>query len=417
MSQNFGSGLRPVEIPHPEVAGSTSAGTTPTFSPANKPTPLVGSWADIGWEKAGEPNSATLAAGDQPAKISTPLLPATVSAFDGRSTTREGGHADEYLSNLLTATAKITDDGDESDDGKPPKRASTPPPKDSAGSMSSGPSLGISTYGRSGQPPLPPVAYSHHQAAGGGVYGASYGAHPYVHASAYPAFSPHAHSYGGSPPPHHQHHQHHQSLHHHHQHQHQQHHHHHLASHMGGYPQAHNPPPQGPAYAGVGLGYGAHSPPQQPQVSKFTPPPPPNVSLANELAATDSDTPPAKVGDILFALGRRWVQKLEVWLAAHPKERPNAPSPAAEQYTTIETWLEKLNAWYEANFNGRKLASGRGGAAGNGERGGGQSRGGRGGSRGSGSSGFRGGRGPASSYGAMAPVAEEQQAGSWGTAW
>ena len=131
------------------------------------------------------------------------------------------------------------------------------------------------------------------------------------------------------------------------------------------------------------------------QISKFTPPPPPGVILSTELGSADSDTPPGKVGDLLFALGTRWVQKLESWLSAHPKDRPSAPCPAAEQYTTIETWLEKLNAWYEANFNGRKIAGQR------------QVRG-RGSGRGGAPAGPRG-RGGASG------IPDEQV--TWGTAW
>jgi hypothetical protein len=429
MSQSFGSNLKPVEIPHPDTGGNTSPTTTPTFSPANKPTPLVGSWADIGWEKAGEPNSATVnasvAANGDVNRQSTPLLPSKVSAFDERRGHGKEG-TDEYLSNLLTETAKITDDGDDSDDGKPPKRASTPPPPSDP---SSG---GGSTYGRGGGASA--TADSH----GGPGYATmphplhgslphphhfhSHGHHHHSHSSygggsGYGNYSPHGPSgyygsgypsYQGNHAPYHQHH-------------HQYH------SGMGGphgvysphhqhHQTPHHPPASGSPYGGQGhygqdrhFGPGPNQHSGQPtsnfgagqqSVSKFTPPPPPNVALANELAAPDSDTPANKVGDVLFTLGRRWVQKLEAWLAAHPKERPNAPCPAAEQYTTIETWLEKLNAWYEANFNGRKLsASHRGGR--------GTARGGRGGGRGQGGRGI----GPG---GPSLPVTDEQ---TWGTAW
>eukprot|EP00672_Neobodo_designis_P021487 CAMPEP_0174851880 /NCGR_PEP_ID=MMETSP1114-20130205/24327_1 /TAXON_ID=312471 /ORGANISM="Neobodo designis, Strain CCAP 1951/1" /LENGTH=421 /DNA_ID=CAMNT_0016086447 /DNA_START=32 /DNA_END=1294 /DNA_ORIENTATION=+ len=421
MSQTFGSGLKPVEIPHPDNHSTASAGTTPTFSPANKPTPLIGSWADIGWDRAGEPTSATQAHPKaEPAAESrtgaTPLLPSGVSAFEEREKASRTEGTDEYLNNLLTETAKIAD-GDDEDESAPPKRASTPPPKDADKTEANAPPGGSTTYsrstagtGRGGQarnePPRKPPA-----AGGPGPWQQPPGSHggPWDHPQSYPtSYGGPPSGYGGAhqgvfhgaghhhgPPPthHHQHHHHHHGNHGHHGH-HQQ------NSYGpgvgGGYGGGYGGGPNSYNHAPNNTGYNrpAGSPTSDgvPAVSKFTPPPPPNVNLAGELGAADSDTPASKVGDVLFALGRRWVQKLEQWLAAHPKERPNAPCPAAEQYATIETWLEKLCAWYEANFNGRRVA-------------------GRGRGRGRGGGGGRGGRGPAH----IPPPADDRP--SFGSAW
>jgi hypothetical protein len=415
MSQTFGSGLKPVEIPQQDNHSVASTGTTPTFSPANKPTPLIGSWADLGWDRAGEPTSTTTHTKAEPAGEgrtgATPLLPSAVSAFE------EHNGTDEYLSNLLTETAKIADGDDDDDEPAPPKRASTPPPKDSPrGNPASG---GSTTYSRAAAPAsrggAPPRADLNRKSAGGGGWsqapanGSGWDEPHAYHGGGHGGYAPqgffhsghhhhhHHHHY------HHQHHQHHQHLQHSHQmHSHHSSHGHHNAYNMGGhggYGGGYNANPNfGNPNAGFNRPTGSPVVEGTPAVSKFTPPPPPSVGLAGELGAPDSDTPAAKVGDVLFALGRRWVQKLEAWLAAHPKERPSAPCPAAEQYATIETWLEKLCAWYDANFNGRRVA-GRGRGGGRGGRGGGAP------------GGARGGRGPSH----ILPPADDRP--SFGNAW
>lgn len=351
MSQTFASALRPVEIPHPDHHSvSGSATTTPTFSPANKPTPLVGSWADYGWDKGNvEPNSATVPDLDATFKPkgSTPLLPSTVSAFDDRRSplASNATETEAYISNLLHETAKLTEDGD--DVPAPAPRANTPPPSAPAAAQ---PEFRSSTYGRAApqqRPPVNPVPPQYQvtqftqqapiffpqpnfipqQAAM--LYAADPKFATYARGGAQftpaPRFQPAAQPYEG-----------------------------HVM------PVVH----QTPHNAAI-------------NITKFTPPPPPNIAFANELAGADSETPPARVGDVLFAQGRRWTQKVELWLAAHPRERPSAPCPAPDQYTTIEAWLEKIGNWYEANFNGRKVAGGgRGGA--NRARGGRGGRGGRG---------------------------------------
>lgn len=310
MSQNFGSGLQPVEIPHSDHHSfSGSASTTPTFSPANKPTPLVGRWADYGWDRtAGEPTSATLPeteAREPKGKGSTPLLPSTVSAFDDRHSplAANGTGTEEYISNLLSETAKLGDEGDDC----PAPRSSTPPPPAASAQVEI---PRTSTYGRSA-PPAQPRAFSPklYQVTGGyqpqnaqqDRYAPPPPAAPYSEGAYWVPPQPHT-TYGGHLMP---------SLH--------------------------------PAAGGS-------------NVSKFTPPPPPTVVFATELGSPDSDTPAHEVGAILFHQGQRWVQKMQIWLAAHPRERPSAPCPAPEHYTTIEAWLDKLGVWYQANFHSRKAA-------------------------------------------------------------
>ena len=108
-------------------------------------------------------------------------------------------------------------------------------------------------------------------------------------------------------------------------------------------------------------------------VSRFTPPPPPPVGILELLlkdGAPEGETRES-TDSVVAQILHRWNAKLDVWIEAHPQERPSAPCPPAAQYTTVSAWMEKVTAWYVANFGTRatlisqRRGRGRGGGRGN----------------------------------------------------
>lgn len=394
---------RPGAIVHPEPSATLSPTTTPAFTPQNKPTPLVGSWADYGWDNPPPANHAQQQGGGDAESPSgagpkassttvTPLLPSNMqnkSSFDdGDKTPPNRASTDDYLSSLLQETAKLTDHDD-----APPKRESTPPPDGQAGGRADPGRLPPAHMGGHGvqahtqRAHVHPRGPSHIPAGYGPMLGqpqpmqaAGYGGQPFHqhgggagfhdHHAAFAAPHQHRgfHAHDGGHPHHGgpQMHQHHHQQHHAHHGGPGPHHQHHQGGPRGGHAMPHQPAPSA-------------MPP--PQVSKFTPPPPPSLQFAECVADADSGTPPNEVGDVLLRQAHRWYTKMETWMAAYPRERPSAPCPSAEQYATVEQWLEKMCAWYDANFTGRRTTArrettserggGRGGRGGRGERRGG----------------------------------------------
>jgi hypothetical protein len=113
------------------------------------------------------------------------------------------------------------------------------------------------------------------------------------------------------------------------------------------------PAPPAPSFAPMNPVDDATSLQRRPRAMNFIPPPPPSSRLATEL----DETEPSMLTAVLLTAGNRWVSRLEEWLMDHPKHRPCARRPSSHDYPAAGIWLDKLCAWYLANFIGRKVRS------------------------------------------------------------